>query len=236
MILVKNFYSFVYLDDNAIDALYSQIFDDIIEKDIVHSRNQRNDTLIETNFGVLGSNTSSKEINSLSKSVKETKSIASKAQQLIQNFYKEPTSLQSIITKHQPFDESVHFVGQSTFFLSDIYNKQTGISLFANSDGNNTFRISPNDDSVLILEAGCTSFINTQSSNFADTDDYYAINKAKIADYGIIMHISNSKMRKSLHHLTSNIEKAKYFNFYVFGELIKESNKIYQISPFAIWR
>ena len=99
-----------------------------------------------------------------------------------------------------------------------------------------TRRINLDDDSVLVLETGDTAFIKEHCSDYIDTDDYYAINVAANADFGIMMHMSNSKIKKAIRHLTWVIKRAKHFNFYVFEELIKSSDKYYKISPFAIWQ
>ena len=234
---MKDYYSFVYLDNDAIDILYPQVFGDIVEKNIIHSSEESVDASINANLlSILGSNASSKENSLSSENVKLITSTARKAQLLIKHFQKNNSlSLQDIITNNQPFMESLCFVGKDVFFLSDIYNKKTGSSLFS-SMFDDTRRINLDDDSVLILETGDTAFIKEHCSGYIDTDDYYAINVTANADFGIMMHMSNSKIKKDIRHLTWVIKRAKHFNFFVFGELIKSSDKYYKISPFAIWQ
>ena len=237
---MKNYYSFVYLDNDAIDTLYPQVFGDIVEKNIIHSSEEMLAASIGANLlNLLNSNVSSKENSLSSENVKMVTSTARKAQLLVKNFQgdqdKEVLNVQDFISKNQPFSESLYFVGRDTFFLSDVYNKKTGSSLFPNMF-DDTRRISLDDDSVLVLETGSTAFVKEHCSEYNDDDDFYTINIAARAKYGIMMHVSNSKIKKDIRHLTWVIRRAKHFNFFVFGEMIKSSDKYYKISPYAIWQ
>lgn len=221
---MKNYYSFVYLDNDAIDTLYPQVFGDVIEKSIVCSSEESIDASINAKIlSILGSNVSSKENGSLSENIKLVTSTPRKAQLLIKHFQNSRLSIQDIITSNQPFEESLCFVGKGSFFLTDIYDKETGISLFSN-----TQYINLNNNSIIVLETGNTNFINRYCSSYDDTN--------RNTDFGVMMHISNLKIKKNIRHLTWIIKRAKHFNFFVFGELIKSSNKFYKISPFAIWQ
>lgn len=234
---MKDYYSFIYLDDDAIDILYPQVFGDIVEKNIIHSSEESTDASLNSSIlNILGANTSSKENCLSSENVKIVTSTARKSQLLIKHFQDSKLSLQDIIMNNQPFTESLFFVGKDVFFLSDIYNKKTGISLFSKVCGNDTQHITLDNDSVLILETGDTAFIKKHCSDYIDEDDYYVINSVKNKNYGIMMHMSNSKIKKNIRHLTWVIKKAEHFNFFVFGELIKSGNTFYKISPFAIWQ
>lgn len=86
------------------------------------------------------------------------------------------------------------------------------------------------------MESGNTDFIIKNCSEYMNSDNYYKSNQNKNINYGLIMHMSNTKIKKDIRHLTWEIKKAKHFKFYVFGELIKSSDRFYQISPFAIWQ
>ena len=234
---MKDYYSFVYLDNDAIDILFPQIFGDVVEKNIIHSNEESIDASVNANLlSILGSNVSGKENSLSSENIKLVTSPARKAQLLIKYFKNNnDISIQDIIANNQPFVESLCFVGKGVFFLSDIYNKKTGSSLFQNVF-DDTQRIDLDDDSVLVLETGDTAFIKNHCSSYLDTDDYYSINMTANTNYGVMMHMSNSKIKKDIRHLTWVIKRAKHFNFYVFGELIKSSEKYYKISPFAIWQ
>lgn len=91
------------------------------------------------------------------------------------------------------------------------------------------------DDSVLVLETGNTGFIREYCSYYTNADDYFAINISKEQRYGVIMQMSNSKIRRALRHLTNEIRKAKHFNLSVFGKLREYGGGIYGVSPLAIW-
>ena len=234
---MKDYYSFIYLDNDSIDILYPQVFGDITERSIIHSSEESIDASINANIlTVLGANTNSKENNMASESIKFVTSTPRKAQLLIKHFQSNIVSIQDIIENCQPFDESLCFVGSGIFFLSDIYDNKTGNSLFQNTLENCLRRINLDDRSVLIMESGNTDFIIKNCSEYMNSDNYYKSNQNKNINYGLIMHMSNTKIKKDIRHLTWEIKKAKHFKFYVFGELIKSSDRFYQISPFAIWQ
>lgn len=234
---MKDCYTFIYLDKKIIEMLYSQIFDNIEEEFISSVDAEQINAGIKSNLlNVLKSNIDGQESTSTSNNVKIVKSIYKKAQILINNFkHDKIININDIIDKNKMDNESIYFVGKSTFFLSDIYNNATGISLFKYPYIEDRY-ITINDDSVFVMETGNTDFIHTHCSSYIDTDDYYGINFMKNLDYGILMHISNNKIEKSIRHLTTKIKRAKHFNFYVFGELIKENKHYYKIIPFAIWQ
>lgn len=222
---MKNFYSYVYLDTVVIDDLYPQVFEnDIIEKNIIQSNEDTTNMKVNANLlNILGSEARDIENNTFSESSKIVTSTARKAQLLINHLKTDKVSLQDIITDNQETEESIFFVGKSTFFLKDIYNKETGKSIFLNSHTN----LELNENSILILETG---------------DDYY-IEKYKRTGYPsspclfeAMMHISNIKIRKDVRHLTSVIHQRNQFDFFVLGELIHTNYKFYKISPFAIWQ
>lgn len=222
---MKNFYSYVYLDKNVIDDLYPQVFnDDIVEKNIIQSNEDAINMNINANLlNMFGSEAKNIENKTFSENTKIVTSTARKAQMLINHLKTDKMSLQDIIKDNQQSEESVFFVGKSTFFLKDIYNKETGKSIFLNSHIN----LELNENSILILETG---------------DDYY-IEKYMRTGYPsspclfeAMMHVSNVKIRKDVRHLTSVIHQRNPFVFFVFGELIHTNHKFYKISPFAIWQ
>lgn len=234
---MKDYYSFVYLDSDAIDMLYPQVFGDIIERNITHLNEEGVDASASSNIlNILGVNVKSIENSAASENVKLVTSTPRKAQLLIRHFKRKIISIQGIIENCQSIDESFCFVGTGTFFLSDIYNKETGISLFQNTYEQGVRRINLDDKSVIIMESGSTDFINGYCLEYTESDDYYKNNSNNELKYGIIMHMSNTKIKKDIRHLTWEIKKTKHFKFYVFGELIKSSDRFYQISPFAIWQ
>ncbi len=232
---MKKFYSYVYLDKNIIDDLYPQVFDDdITEKSITNSNEDITNMNINANlFNILGSEAKNSENNIFSENVKIVTSTARKAQLLINYFKTDTMYIQEIILENQPFDESIFFVGRSTFFLRDIYNKNTGESLFPDDmimlfNRSNPPRIELNNDSILILETGDDEYVRRYKKYGCMDFNPYTLE--------IMMHLSNIKIRKDVRHLTSVIRKRTSFDFYVFGELIHTNENFYKISPFAMWQ
>lgn len=115
---MRSYYSFVYLDDESVESLYSQIFDDIAEK-----------SQLQTNAGGVDLSANSKVLNivglsvngkgevSTTETAKIVTSIYKKAQCIINNFIDNTVfPIQTVIEKEQPFDESTLFVGRGRFF------------------------------------------------------------------------------------------------------------------------
>lgn len=234
---MKNCYSFVYLDKKLIDILYTQMFDNIVEKIISLTNAEQIDSELQASlFKIINSSINGQESSITSNNIKIVDSIYKKAQILINHFKDENNiNINNIIDNNCIENESIYFVGNSIFFLSDIYDKTTGASLFSSPYIEDRY-ITIDKNSVFVLETGNTDFIHKHCSSYIDADDYYGINFMKNLDYGILMHLSNDKTEKSIRHLTTKIKRAKHFQFYVFGELIKENNEYYKISPFAIWQ
>lgn len=234
---MKDYYSFIYLDEQMVEILYSQIFDNIVEENVSSSSAEQIKSNVKANLiNVLNSSIDGQETTSSFQSTRSVNSIYKKAQILV-NYFRDNSiiELEKIITKNRNFDENIYFVGKSTFFLSEVYDKKTGLSLF-DSPSSNEYYFPIDENSIFILETGNTDFLKKHCSKYINTDDYFSININKYTDYGIIMHMSNNKMKKDIRHLTTKIKRAKHFNFFVFGELIKESSQYYKISPYAIWQ
>lgn len=236
---MKPYYSFVYIDDYFIDSLYSQVFGDITEQTILTTNSEDVNVSAESKLlSLLGFGLSGNEAFSESHTNKIVISTPRKAQLLINYLTKEKeviSSLQEIIENNQPFNESLLFVGKATFFLSDIIDKKTDSSLLYANDESDREKVVIDKNSVLVLETGNTHFIHKHCSNYMNTDDYYKLNINKNVKYGIMMHMSNSKIKKDIRHLTWAISKAKSFNFFVLGELVKSSDQFYKAIPFAVW-
>lgn len=234
---MKNYYSFAYLDKKMIDILYTQIFDNIVEKIISSTNTEQIDSELQASlFKFINSSIEGQESSITSNNVKIIDSIYKKAQILINHFKDENNiNINDIIDNNCMENESIYFVGKATFFLSDIYDRTSGLSLFSSPYIEDRY-ITIDNNSVFVLETGNTDFIHKHCSSYIDTDDYYGINFMNNLDYGILMHLSNDKTEKSIRHLTTKIKRAKHFRFYVFGELIKENNEYYKISPFAVWQ
>lgn len=235
---MKKYYSYVYLDSTVIDDLYPQVFgDDAIGIEVLKTREEVINADINANFlNVLGSKLDSSKNTISSENTKIVTSTARKAQLLINHFKTDEISIEKIIEQNRPLDESVYFVGQSRFFLRDIFDKSTGMSLFVNVEPHHASYTSANlanenvvlnNDAVFVLETGDDEYVRRYRNG------YYIDYSPDILE--IMMHVSNIKIRKDVRHLTSVIHKRASFNFFVFGELIHTNSNFYKISPFAIW-
>lgn len=234
---MRSYYSFVYLDDESIESLYSQIFDDIAEKSQLQTNASGVDLSANSKvLNIVGLSVNGKGEVSTTETAKIVTSIYKKAQCIINHFIDNTVfPIQTVIEKEQPFDESALFVGRGRFFLSDIVNKRNGTSILFNADElQETYPII-DENSLFVLESGNTRFIHDHCCDYMNTDDYYKLNINKNAKYGLMMHMSNSKIKKDLPHLTWEIKKSKSFNFTVMGELIYSGDRFFKIVPFAIW-
>ena len=154
---MKNYYSFIYLDDNSINSLYSQVFEDIAEKCITQKDETDTTATIKANiWNVLKSTIYGQERISALESVKIVISTERKAQLLIERLRGEQINIQQIIREHQPFDESVYFVGRGYFYISDIYDEDTSETLFGNKVDAEIYNINSNNKFVIVLESGNT--------------------------------------------------------------------------------
>jgi len=242
---MKDFYSFVYLDDDAIKILYPQVFGDIIEKCIIQSSEDSIDASVKASLlNILGSNIDSKSNNSIVENFKMVTSVPRQAQLLINHFRdKDILSIDGIISSHRPLSESLHFVGQATFLLDEVYNKVTGESLMDNyrylgrymsrkstpdeQEGDNANKLFVLDnDSLFVLQSGYDELSPYSRERDENLD----------SQYDIRMHLSNSKIKKDVRHLTSAINKGAEFIFFVFGELIQSHQRVFKINPFAVWQ
>lgn len=229
---MKKYYSYIYLDNVIIEDLYPQVFGDTVKTIISKSIEDKANADVNANIlNIIGAEIDASEHTITSENREIVTSIARKAQLLINYFKEEETSISNIIQKNIPFKESIYFVGKSTFFLRDIFDKNTGKSLFVYNTTHKTLDneyVIITDNAVLVLETG-------------DDEYVYRYQKGGYAHFyshtiEILMHLSNIKIRKDVRHLTSVIKKRKSFNFYVFGELICENANLYKISPFAVWQ
>ena len=233
--IMKKYYSYIYLDSTVIDDLYPQIFGDIIEKNVTQSNEDISNMNLNANiFNVFSGNIDKNENNTLAENTKMVTSTARKAQLLINYFKTDNMYIPNIIENNTPFTESVYFVGKSTFFLRDIYNKRTGESLFIGNSPYSAYNqpkvnyLDLDDDAIIILETGDDKYIHEYQ---------YGLYRDYLSDaIEIMMHMSNIKIRKDVRHLTSVIHQRHSFNFFVFGELIHTNDSFYKISPFAVWQ
>ena len=211
-----------------INALYSQVFGDTIEKRIAREEEVNVTSTIKGNIlKLIKASISSQEENTDSICEKIVISSAKKAQMLVKHIKREGIFIQEIIANNQTIDESLLFVGKEHFYISDIYDDKKGCSLFSNRLEDEINYIKQDNTFVIVLESGNTEFVNKYCNNDGDMDCTPA--------YGILMHMSSEKMKKNLRHLTWKVERTKGFDFWVFGELIKCSEKYYKVCPYAIW-
>ena len=148
------------------------MFDNIVEKIISSTNTEQIDAELQASlFKVINSNIDGQESTTTSNNVKIVNSIYKKAQILINHFKDDDNiNINDIIDNNCIENESIYFVGKSTFFLSDIYDKTSGFSLFRLPYIEDRY-ITIDKNSVLVLETGNTSFIHTHCSSYIDTDE-----------------------------------------------------------------
>lgn len=158
---MKNCYSFVYLDKKMIDILYTQLFDNIVEKIISSTNAEQIDSELQASlFKIINSSINGQESSITSNNVKIVNSIYKKAQILINHFKNEDNiNIDDIIENNCIKNESIYFVGKATFFLSDIYDRTSGLSLFSSPYTEDRY-ITIDKNSVFVLETGNTDFIH----------------------------------------------------------------------------
>ena len=97
---MKTYYSFVYLDDNIIDGLYSQLFGDAVEICTMKEDTTNIDASIKSNLmNIIKSTILGQSKTSISEQEKMVISTSKKAQLLINHLKKEEISIQEIIDK-----------------------------------------------------------------------------------------------------------------------------------------
>ena len=241
---MKDFYSFVYLDDDAIEILYPQVFGEIIEKYIIQSNEDSTDASIKASlFNLLGSDIGSKSNNSIVENFKMVTSVPRQAQLLINRFRDDAIlSIDDIVSLHQPFSEGLHFVGKTTLFLSEVFNKSTGESLmdrysrygrYLSLNGTPDKQEGDYENKLFVLDKDSLFVLQSEYDDLSNQAWSY---EALDGKYDIRMHLSNSKIKKDVRHLTSAIHRGARFNFFVFGELIQSNQRSYKINPFTVWQ
>lgn len=115
------------------DILYTQMFDNIVEKIISSTNTEQIDSELQASlFKFINSSIEGEESSITSNNIKIIDSIYKKAQILINHFKDENNiNINDIIDNNCMENESIYFVGKATFFLSDIYDKTTGAWLYA---------------------------------------------------------------------------------------------------------
>ena len=212
---MKEYYSYIYLDNVIIEDLYPQVFGDTVKTIISQTIEDKANADVNANIlNIIGAGIDASEHTITSENVEIVTSIARKAQLLINYFKEEETSISKIIQKNIPFSESVYFIGKSTFFLRDIFDKSTGKSLFIHDVSYRDSYTSGHlfdeyvvltDEAVLVLETGDDEYIYRYKNHIYE--DY----SPDILE--IMMHLSNIKIRKDVRHLTSVIKKEEVLIF-----------------------
>lgn len=230
--------NYIYLDEEAIQGLYNQIYDNVIDEKISTQNHFKGD--IEGEVGAAGITKSliniganidtGYEIQRLSEKQLQM-SIEKKTNLLISQIADDKCiKIKDILDGKHPLQDSVIFVGKALFTLTALYDKD---GLKTDIDGYLVTYYNQNPS--LVLESGSTYHVGKYSVNKED-DEFYSMKEFEDMQYGISMHIGGEKIRQSIRHLTHHIEFGKKFLFNVFGEMYYNGGVAYTIKPFAIWR
>jgi len=229
--------SYIYLDEFEINALYNQLFPNILEETVICET--QNSGGLEGNVGgsILDTLSADGALNyshskNTTKEIKTVVSIEHKANVLIQHICNNQLkSLEEVIDIAKNSKSLLRgriVVGYATFGLSYIYDSQDRlIDLMKMPYSFNK------KDTTFILESGCRKTLKELS--VSEETDYYEAFSAITGKYGIEMHMSGNKMRREVRHLTQVIKKGKAFDFMVLGQLSYAGDIHYSIKPFAVW-
>lgn len=229
-VLMREYYSFLYLDKKSIKNLYPQIFGDMVEKTVICSREWEVESMTKAGiFNTLGSSIRGDKNASSSESIKSEKNTAVKAQELInwirsQENVKDIKCIQDIIESNKN-KNSFPFVGKEVFMLRGVYEIGETVHWL-----DEPFNIS--NKSVFVLESGKTDFVNKNIAEYQGTE-FYSLNRN--CKYGIMMHVSKLYMQKEIYSLFTFFRKGEVTSLNVYGQVIKCSDFFYKIDPYAIW-
>lgn len=231
--------NYIYLDEEVIQGLYNQIYDNIIDEKVLTQNNFKGD--IDGEVGTSGIVKSmldaGVEFNTeyVLQRVNEKQlqlSIEKKTNLLISKISNDKiVKIKDILDEKHPLQESIIFVGKALFTLTALYD-QNGLK----TDLSGSLITYYNQNPSMILETGSTFNINKYSSYEEYNDDYFDMKEYEDMKYGVIMNLGEKKIRQSIRHLTFHIKFGKKFLFNVFGEMYYNGGIYYLIKPFAIWR
>lgn len=231
--------NYIYLDEDVIQGLYNQIFDNIIDETISTQNNFKGDISggIEAS-GITkavidaGSNVGAEYTVQKTNEKQYQISVEKKTNLLISKISNgAPQKISDILDGKHPLKESIIFVGKALFTLISVYN-QDG----ENTDLRNSLISYYDRNPSILLETGTTFHIGEYSIDYPDDDEYHDLREFENMKYGVIMNLGEKKIRQSIRHLTFNIKLGKKFLLNVFGEIYYDSGKYYIVKPFAIWR
>ena len=241
---MKDAIVFVYRDDNCIEALYTQKYDEIVELIITSSDNYALDSSVNAGiFNIVKAEIGGKMNTVSSEQVKIKTSIDRKTKHLIDAYKNDKKLLiDDIINDNLPFSESIYFVGRANFFLTRIYNNKTGKLFTFDPDTNIASEVIDND-TVFEFQSGNMPRVKKYNDDYKKSDDYIKICAPTSTKNAIRMSMSNSKVKKHVRHINQAMTPGKLFNFYVFGELNAHSRlredddtRFFIVNPFAIWQ
>lgn len=235
--VVTTLKSYIYLDEFEINALYNQLFPNILEETFICET--QNSGGMEGNVGgsILEVVSADGTLNyshgkSVINEVKKSISIEYKTNVLIQhicnNHLKSLEEVIDIAKNNKSLLRGRIVVGYATFGLTHIYDSQDRLINLAKIPYNFNKK-----DSTFILESGCRK--NLKELSVREDSDYYEAYSTITGKYGLEMHMSGNKMRREVRHLTQVIKMGKAFDFVVLGQLSYAGDIHYSIKPFAVW-
>lgn len=235
--VVTTLKSYIYLDEFEINALYNQLFPNILEETLICET--QNSGGLEGNVGgsILDAVSADGALNyshskNTTKEIKTTVSIEHKANVLIQhicnNRLKSLEEVIDIAKNNKSLLRGRIVVGYATFGLTYIYDSQDRLIDLMKIPYNFNKK-----DTTFILESGRRNNLKELSVN--EDGSYYEAYSASAGKYGLEMHMSGNKIRRETRHLTRVIKKGKSFDFTVLGQLSYAGDIHYSIKPFAVW-
>ncbi len=231
------FRNYIYLDEDVIQSLYNQVYDNIIEEKMLTQNNYKGEIagdieasgIVKSLIDIGGNIAAEYDVQKTNEKQYQI-SIEKKTNLLISKIADDKSiKIKDILDEKHPLKESLIFVGKALFTLTGLYDKD-GIK----TDLRESLITYYNQNPSMILETGSTHNVN-QYSSYND-DEYVYMKEFEDMKYGVIMNLGGEKIKQSIRHLTYHIKFGKKFLFHVFGEMNYSGGIYYLIKPFAIWR
>lgn len=229
--------NYIYIDENSINGLYNQLYDNVLEETVSVQKKHENE--IKGSVGTSGIMKSVVNIEGNYDLTLDSQKTSEK--KIVLTLEKKVNALITVVSdnkceyikyildENHPLEDSLIFVGKALFTLTALYDKE-GMKTELHNYLMEYYTQNPS----LVLESGTTSHVKKYS--YHESDKYYNLMRYEKMKYGLSMHMGGDKIRQSIRHLTHNIEFGKKFMFNVFGELYSNGSVSYSIKPFAIWR
>ena len=236
---MRSIKNFIYIDEQGIDSIYSQLHDETVDKTIVKETKEK-----ATSIGLSAGLSKFKQLihadasvnGEISKSIQYEKSVSFTYEQkideiinIVSNFDNYYTNL-NVAAKDRISTQSITFININDTFYSRLDFASHGVFEYIQKSGYLEFEkgdipISPNTKITY----------NVPYDTYNYHDSYY-----KDSRYRVVLSMSIDKLRTSYRGMTSHLAVALRgsdgkIDLGVFGQLRVINDLYFQIKPFAVW-